>query len=291
MPNAVTSGRVVLVTGASTGIGRACADALHARGWIVYGVSRTITRRVPRPVFTALDADVTREADIVAVLDRITRDHGRLDAVVNCAGYSLGGPVEETSDGQARRQFDANFHGLATVCRLVAQGFRQARAGRIVNVGSLAGHVPMAFQAYYAASKAAVGMFTRALRLELLPYGVTTVLIEPGDVATGFTAARQLAVRVHESHYPAFGRALAVVNRDETSAAGPDAIVPIVVRALEHPSPGPRYTAGPLVQRLGVALQSLLPARLFDVILRKLYELDGVPAAPDATATESLRKR
>ncbi len=266
--------RVVLITGASSGIGRACADRLHASGWTVVGISRTITRSGARPPFVAIDADVTREADVVAVLAQIERDHGRLDAVVNCAGYALAGPVEETPREAAERQFDTNFHGLAAVCRLAARTLRAQGHGHIVNVGSIAGQVPMAFQAYYSSSKAAVAAFTHALRLELRPYGVHTVLVEPGDVSTPFTAARQLASPAGASHYPAFARTLAVIHRDETAAGPPEAVAVLVAQVLESPTPRAVVWAGPWHQRLGAAVRPIVPTRVFDWVLRKLYALD-----------------
>lgn len=269
------AGRVVLVTGASTGIGRACADRLSARGWTVYGVSRTIEQRQPRPAFIAVNVDVSRDGDVRTIFTRIARDTGRLDAVVNCAGYCLAGPIEETAEDAARRQFETNFHGLAGVCRMAARTFREQGHGRIVNIGSLAAHVPMAFQAYYSASKAAVSAFTHALRLELQPFGVQTVLIEPGDFATPFTAARELAAPVEGSRYPSFGRTLRVIERYEVEAAPPDAVAALVTQVLERPAPRAVLWIGPLLQRFGAWMRPLAPAETFDRVLRALYDLDG----------------
>ena len=179
--------RVVLITGASTGIGRACGELLARRGWKVYGVSRHIEQAEPKPGFTCLNADVTNEAALATVLAIIVREAGHLDAVVNAAGYVLAGSVEETSDAEAQRQLATNFFGAATVCRLVTPLLRAQGRGTIVNVGSIAGLVPMPFQAFYSASKAALTSLTRALRLELRPFGVHAVMPvakSPGSTIT-----------------------------------------------------------------------------------------------------------
>lgn len=265
--------KVALVTGASTGMGRATAELLSGRGWKVYGVSRHIEQLAPKPAFTALNADVTREADVAAVLERIARDGGRLDAVVNCAGYALAGAVEETSPDAARAQFETNYLGAANVCRLVIPTMRARGRGHLVNVASIAGLIPMAFQAHYCASKAALTAFTRALRLELLPFGVHAVLVEPGDFATNVTTARRLARPEEASSYPAFARTLAVIRRDETGAAPPNAVAALIARLLDDPSPPPSSTVGPLMQRVAVTLRALVPARWFDWVLTKLYAL------------------
>lgn len=261
--------RVVLVTGASSGIGRLTADLLHARGWTVWGASRGIEKLDPKPAFNCVTLDVADEANVTEVMQRL----GPLDAVVNCAGWVLTGAVEETSTAEARRQFETNYFGVVTVCRLAAAQMRARGRGAIVNVASIAGHIPMAFQAHYSASKAALISLTRALRLELQPFGVQVVSVEPGDFATGITAARQLSVPPERSAYPAFARTLAVINRDETGAAPADEVAECIANVLELRRTPANIQVGPLVQRLAAFLRAVLPARLFDRVLTRLYEL------------------
>lgn len=267
------SARVALVTGASTGIGHATAALLHARGWIVYGVSRGIEGLSPKPPFLTANVDVTRESDVVAVLGRIARESQRLDAVVNCAGYALAGSIEETSLEAARAQLETNFFGVANVCRLALPSLRAHGRGHLVNVGSIAGQVPMAFQGYYSASKAALTAFTRALRLEVFRDGVRVSLVEPGDFATNITAARRLGHPVETSRYPGFARALAVINKDETAASPPKEVAELIVRTLHDSSPRASYLVGPFIQRFAVTLRALVPQRLFDWVLSRLYDL------------------
>lgn len=265
--------RVALVTGASTGIGHATATLLHSRGWIVYGVSRSIEQLSPKPPFITANVDVTKESDVVSVLERIKRDSQRLDAVVNCAGYALAGSIEETSLDAGRAQLETNFLGVANVCRLALPSLRAQGTAHLVNVSSIAGHVPMAFQGYYSASKAALTAFTRALRLEVFRDGVQVSLVEPGDFATNITAARRFGHPVETSRYPAFARTLAVINKDEKAAAPPNEVAELIVRTLEKPNPRASYLVGPFIQRFAVTLRALVPERLFDWVLTKLYDL------------------
>lgn len=269
----MTTPRVVLVTGASSGIGRLTAELLHRRGWTVWGASRSIEQLDPKPAFHCVTLDVSDEANVAAVMERILRESGDLDAVINCAGWVLTGAIEETSTAEARRQFETNYFGVVTLCQLAATHLRARGRGTIVNVASLAGSIPMAFQAHYSASKAALIMLTRALRLELAPFNVQVVSVEPGDFATGITAARQLSFPVERSAYPAFARTLAVINRDETSAAPADEVAERLARVLDQRSPPPSVLVGPFIQRSAVLLRALLPARFFDWVMTKLYEL------------------
>jgi NAD(P)-dependent dehydrogenase (short-subunit alcohol dehydrogenase family) len=265
--------RVALVTGAATGIGRACADLLHAEGWQVFGVSRAIEQANPPPTFTHQNCDVTDEAALSTLVTRITTDAGRLDAVINCAGYVLAGAFEDTTHAEALRQFNTNYFGAANVCRAVLPLLRQQRSGVIVNIGSIAGQVPMAFQAHYSASKAALTALTRALRLELLPFGVHVVIVEPGDFATAITSRREQAREQLPAYADTYTKSLAVIRRDELAAQPPSAVAKLVLRLVTTRDPSPSALVGPWLQRFAVRVRPLVPARFFDWVLRQLYAL------------------
>lgn len=254
-------------------MGKVTADLLQARGWKVYGTSRSVEALTPKPAWVAINADVTDEAAVRRVLQRIEQTEGRLDAVVNCAGYVLAGAVEECSFDQLRAQLDTNYCGVANVCRLALPLMRKQGRGHLVNVSSLAAVIPMAFQAHYSASKAALTAFTRALRLEVAPFGVRAVSIEPGDFSTGVTAARKFARPPETSAYPALARTMRIVHRDETSAAPPDEVARLVARVLDTPKPAASYFVGQLAQTWPARLRPFLPASLFDWLFAKLYAL------------------
>jgi NAD(P)-dependent dehydrogenase (short-subunit alcohol dehydrogenase family) len=191
---------VVLVTGASSGIGKACAERLFARGCRVYGTSRQAPRALAEarmsdlaPMLRMIPLDVTSDASVDAAVGVVVACEGRIDAVVNNAGFGVAGAAELTTIEEAREQFETNFFGTVRVCRAVLPVMRQQGSGRILNVSSIAGRIGIPFQAFYSASKFAIEGFSEALRMEVAPFGVKVVLIEPGDFRTGFTAARRLA--------------------------------------------------------------------------------------------------
>ena len=189
---------VVLVTGASSGIGKACAELLFARGCRVYGTSRQAPRALVEartsdlaPLLRMIPLDVTSDDSVDAAVGVVLACEGRLDAVVNNAGFGVAGAAELTTIEEAREQFETNFFGTVRVCRAVLPVMRQQGSGRILNISSIAGRIGIPFQAFYSASKFAIEGFSEALRMEVAPFGVKVVLIEPGDFRTGFTAARK----------------------------------------------------------------------------------------------------
>ncbi len=180
--------RVVLVTGASSGIGRACAEFLAGRGYRVYGGSR---RLVAGSVVESISMDVGDDASVHAAVSTILAREGRIDILVNNAGIAIAGAVEDTSVEEARDQFDVNFFGVLRVCRAVLPAMREQGAGYIVNIGSIGGLIAIPFQGFYSASKFALEGLSESLRLEVRQFGVHVVLIEPGDHRTGLTDNRR----------------------------------------------------------------------------------------------------
>lgn len=265
---------VVLITGASAGIGKCCAEQLAGKGWQVYGVSRKIEETLPNPAFIVKNVDVTDECAVAQLVNTIVEREGRLDAVINCAGFTISGAFEDTSDAEARRQFDTNFFGAATVCRTVLPIMRAQGRGKIVNVSSIAGIIPIPFQAYYSSSKAALTALTRALRLEVEQLGIHVVAVEPGDYHTEFTQRREVIPQAGTSAYAdAFARALGVIQAHETNAAPPDDVALLVDRILHRDSPRSSYLTGPWFQRFAVFIRPHVPAGLFDWGVSKIYKL------------------
>jgi len=266
--------KVVLITGASSGIGQVCALHLAARGYRVYGTSRHAPEpAAPSDGVTLIPMDVGSEASVDNAVQWILKHEGRLDAVVNNAGYGIAGAVEDTSIAEAQAQFDTNFFGLLRVCRAALPILRKQGSGTLVNIGSMAGLVAIPFQGLYSASKFAVEGLTEALRHEMRPYGVRVVLIEPGDFRTGFTAQRQMvAAAAGSAHAGRCSAAVEVMQRDESAAAQPDAVARLLERILATPSPHLRYLVGSAEQKLGVAiLKKVLPQKAFEAIIARYY--------------------
>jgi NAD(P)-dependent dehydrogenase (short-subunit alcohol dehydrogenase family) len=268
--------RVVLVTGASSGIGLACATRLAERGFRVYGTSR---RGLTGPVgnLTMLTADVTDDQSVdeavAAVLDR----EQRLDIVVNNAGMGIAGAVENTSIEEAKRQFEVNFFGAFRVCRAVLPAMRRQRSGYIVNIGSIGGLIAIPYQAMYSASKFALEGLSEALRMEVRPFGIRVVLIEPGDHKTDLTANRQFTKGPGSTdpYGPSFAVALARTARDEQGGPGPEQIARLLYRIVNQRNPRLRYTIGPVPQRAAVWLKRLSPYSILEYAMRTYYGLGG----------------
>ncbi len=267
--------RVVLITGASSGIGQACALHLTRLGYRVYGTSRqgNLARRGPSPLFELIQMDVDDDASVSAGVDLILSREQRLDAVINNAGLSLVGAVEATTMAEARAQFETDFFGALRVCRAALPVMRQQRAGHVVNISSMAGQIALPFQAVYSAAKFALEGLTEALRLEVQPFGIQVVLVEPGDIQTGIWMRRRHALAAAQAavYAEAFARALSVVEHDEKHGPAPDRVARRVAHILDTPHPRLHYPVGPAYASLALALKRALPAALFEWGLKTYY--------------------
>lgn len=270
--------RVVLVTGVSSGIGQACATHLAGRGFRVYGTSR-------RPAaggaelrdVTILTADVTGDRSVERAVATVLDREGRLDILVNNAGMGIAGPVENTSIEQAKAQFEVNFFGALRVCRAVLPAMRSQRSGYIINIGSIGGILAIPYQSMYSASKFALEGLSEALRMEVRPFGIRVVIIEPGDHKTALTENRQFTEisGATEAYSPSFEAALLKTAHDEQSGPGPEQIARLLDRIVNQSNPRLRYTIGPAPQRAAVWLKRLLPYSILEYAMRTYYGLGG----------------
>jgi NAD(P)-dependent dehydrogenase (short-subunit alcohol dehydrogenase family) len=265
--------RVVLITCASSGIGLACALNLHERGFRVYGTSRSAP--AGRTPFAMLQMDVTDDASIQRGVQTIIEREGRIDAVINNAGIAIAGPLEGTSVEEAQHQLDVNLFGAFRVCRAVLPVMRRQGNGFLVNIGSIAGLIATPYQPFYSASKFALEGLTEALRLEVRPFGIRVVVIEPGDTRTPITQNRTLTRdSATRTAYQSFSPALQRMAQDEQNGPGPESVARLLHRIVDAPNPRLRYTSGPLVQRAAVFLKRFMPNVVLEYGMRKEYGLD-----------------
>jgi len=275
--------RVVLITGASSGIGKACAAHLYAQAYRVYGTSRNadaVSERSSRekggfPLLELIPMNVNSEESVNRVVEHIVNREGRLDVVVNCAGYGLAGAAEDTPVEEARAQMETNFLGVFRVCRAVLPIMRRQHGGYIVNISSIGGLIGIPFQSLYSASKFAVEGFTEALRAEVHRFGIRVVMIEPGDFHTGFTAHRRKAsgTEGNPAYKDRFAKALGVMEKDEVNGPTPEKIGYLLEKIITAKSPRLRYRVGPLSEKGAVELKKILPSKLFERAIMWYYQV------------------
>lgn len=275
------TGRTVLITGCSSGIGKATAARLAAVGWEVWATARRLETLADLTDCRHLQLDVTDEPSMQAAVDTVLAESGRLDALVNNAGYSLSGAVETLDLADIRREFETNVFGLVRLTQLVLPAMREQRSGRIVNMGSMGGKLTFPGGGAYHASKYAVEAFSDALRFEVSGFGIQVVLIEPGLITSSFDDAAVASMDLDaEGPYRRFNRAVAT----STTAAyagplarlggPPEAVAKVVETALTVAHPKPRYTVT-LSAPASIAMRHVLGDRGWDFAMRAQFPRPG----------------
>lgn len=268
----VATNPVAIVTGASSGIGEATARALHAAGFQTFAAARRIDRlrALESTGIRAVSLDLTDDASMRELVEGIVATTGRIDVLVNNAGYGSYGAIEDVSPNEARRQFDVNVFGAMRMAQLVLPSMRERRTGTIINVSSMGGRIYLPLGGWYHATKFAIEALSDCMRIEVAPHGIQVVVIEPGairtewsgiaadslDATSGFGAYAHLAATVSQAM-----RADDLARR----SSPPSLIANVIVNAAQSRRPRTRYVAGYLARPL-IALRSLLPDRWFDVV-------------------------
>jgi NAD(P)-dependent dehydrogenase (short-subunit alcohol dehydrogenase family) len=269
--------KVILLTGASSGIGYDTATRLAKQGHKVYGAARRIDKMQPLKELgvTPIKMDVTDDASMIAGVNAVLEAEGRIDVLVNNAGYGYFGAIENVSMEEARKQLEVNVFGLARLTQLVIPHMRQQGSGRIVNLASIAGKLALYFGGWYHVSKFAVEGFSDALRMELKPYGIDVVIIEPGGIRTewGVIAADHLAESskgtVYEQAALNEANAMKYTYTRAKLLSNPSVIAKAICKGVNRRHPKARYRTGMGSHSL-VFLHWLLPSKWWDGLMRSL---------------------
>jgi len=279
-----TNPRIALVTGASSGIGEATAERLAQAGYKVYGTSRR-GAQAGRWSFEMLALDVTSDESVEAAVSEVMRREGRIDLLVNNAGFGVApAGAEESSIDQARSIFETNFFGLVRMTRAVVPHMRRQGNGRIINIGSVLGLLPMPYGALYAATKHAVEGYSESLDHELRTRGIRVSVIEPAYTKTSFDANFMEPDAKLDEYREARAHVNKRVNEVMTTAEHPSVVADTVLKAAGAAHPKVRYAAGKLANRLRL-LRRFAPAGLVDAGIRKDLRLDAATASqPPRTA-------
>lgn len=265
--------KVILVTGASSGIGLATASLLHKKGHTVYGVSRNIRQEdVP---FTGLKMDVANAGEVAAVIAEIVNREHRIDVLINSAGFGMAGAVEEMAIESMKAQFEVNFFGLLQVTQPVIGLMRKQGSGLIINISSIGGLMGLPFQGIYSASKFALEGLSEALRMELYPYHIEVKLIIPGDINTSFTSNRKIApgILADDPYTGQFKTSLAQIEKDEKNGVSPERVAVKIERIIRKRKSRFRHIVSIPLQRLAVTLKRILPYNRFEKMMKQHYKL------------------
>jgi short-subunit dehydrogenase len=266
--------QTVLITGASSGIGEAVAKLLQTHGFTVFGTTRS-PNPPQRDGIRMLTLDVDSEESVRRCVDQVLSEGGgRIDVLVNNAGYALIGAAEETSIAEAKEQFETNFFGVARVTNAVLPAMRQAKTGKIVTIGSLAGLMAIPFNAYYSATKFALEAYIEALWYELRPFGISVSLIEPGFVRTAISHASRVPSKTLSEYDEVRSRFGAAMRRAVKDGLAPELVAQAVLRAAQGQAPQLRYRVGGAARWLP-RLRNATPWRVFASGVRRTFALDA----------------
>jgi short-subunit dehydrogenase len=264
--------KVILVTGASSGLGLATAKALQADGHTVYGTSRN-AKKIKDVPFKPLSMDVTDDASVTAAIDKIIKAEGKIDVLINNAGNGITGPLYAMPVDIAKKQFEVNFFGVVRVSSAVLPGMIEKKQGVVINIGSLAGLFGLPYQGLYSASKFAIEGYSESLRMELQNTGIKVVVVNPGDFKTDFTASREKVPfpLENEKLKAEYHAAVAGMEKDESIGADPSVLAAKIVKIVNTKSPKHNYLVGAIGQTIAVTLKATLPGWLFVKLMNDHY--------------------
>ncbi|HRX42456.1 MAG TPA: SDR family oxidoreductase [Clostridia bacterium] len=263
----------ILITGVSSGIGRACAEYLAGEGHSIFGTTRNRENNgVTKGNITYIYMDVRDGESVRAAIEKVTELSGGIDVLVNNAGMGMGGAIEDTAYGEMAAHFETNTFGSINVINEVLPYMRKSGKGHIINIGSVAAYISIPFQAAYSASKAAITSYTYSLRNEVSPFGIKVSIIHPGDLKTNFTSNRKMTNKSTEDspYYERMMRSLETMARDEQNGGDPIVIAKAVNRIMSKKNPPIAVTVGIKYKLISFAFR-IVPARIREAIVASIY--------------------
>jgi len=264
---------VVLVTGGSSGIGRAICTFLSGKGYEVFGTTRNLSKHGQPESFVLLEMDVSKQETITKAIHEVYSKAGRLDILINNAGVGITGPLEETPVAEIHHAFETNVYGPIRVAQTVVPKMREQGSGLIVNITSIAGFMGLPFRGIYSASKGALEVAMEALRMEVKGFGIKVSCLAPGDFATNIAAGRYHVPATPSSPYPAYQRTLEMINEDVDKASNPILVAEKVYKIIQKTHPKVHYAVGDFMQKMSLRLKRLLPDKIFEKLLLNHYKL------------------
>ena len=264
---------IILITGASSGIGKAIGEYLYHKGFTVYGTSRN-PDRVTNSLFPLLALEVRDERSIREAVEKIIRISGRIDVLINNAGVGITGPLEEIPADEIRKNFETNLFGPIAVIKAVLPHMRAQKSGLVINITSIAGYMGLPYRSIYSASKGALELVTEALRMEVMPFNIRITNVAPGDFATNIAAGRYHAPLNPASDYAkTYEMILDEMNAHVDSGSNPSEMGEAIYKIINTREPKIHYKVGAFMQKFSIVLKRVLPDRVYEKMLMKHYKL------------------
>ncbi|AZQ44083.1 SDR family oxidoreductase [Nonlabens ponticola] len=264
---------VVLVTGGSSGIGKAIAQYLHDRNYKVYGTSRSPEKYADLP-FTLLQLDVQDQISVNKAVEELIQREGKLDILINNAGVGITGPMEETPIDEVKHAMDTNFYGPLRVLQAVLPHMRKQKSGRVINITSIAGYMGLPYRGIYSASKGALEIATEAYRMECAHLNIHFSNVAPGDFATNISAGRFHAPVKENGDYAAgYKHTLNLIDEHVEDGSDPIEVAQVIHKILQQSNPGIHYKVGSFLQKFSITLKKILPEKSYEKMLKKHYGL------------------
>jgi short-subunit dehydrogenase len=265
--------KVVLITGASSGIGNAIANFLTEKGYKVYGTSRN-PKTQPSSLFKMIALDVLDVASINTAIDFIIEKEGKLDVLVNNAGMGITGPVEDTPTEEMRKVFDTNLFGAIDVMKVVLPQMRIQKSGTIINITSIAGYMGLPFRGLYSATKGALELVTESVRMEVKNFGINVVNVAPGDFATNIAAGRYHTPVFEKSAYKEkYQENLDLMDAHVDGGMDPVEMAKVIFKIINTKNPKVHYKVGGFMEKFSIVLKRVLPDKMYEKLLMNHYKL------------------
>ncbi len=266
--------KVILITGGSSGIGKAIGTFLTTKGHKVYGTARDVQRYPDFTAFKLIDLDVRDESSTKRAVERVLEKEGKLDVLINNAGVGITGPVEETPQEAIDNVFNINFYGPVRMMKAVLPQMRKQKQGLIINITSIAGFMGLPYRGYYSASKGALGILTETLRMEAKEFGIKITNVAPGDYATNIAAGRYHAPLKEDSPYKTpYSSALSSMDAHVDSGGDPIEVARKIEKIIRKAHPNVHYPVGAFLQKFSLRLKRILPDKMYEKLLLNHYKL------------------
>ncbi|WP_027076020.1 SDR family oxidoreductase [Maribacter antarcticus] len=260
--------KTVLITGGSSGIGKAIGTYLTTKGHIVYGTTRNISKYPDFVAFSLLEMDVREPKSILLAVSELIKKEGRLDVLINNAGVGITGPLEETPNIEILKAFDTNFNGPLNVIKTVLPQMRIQNSGLVINITSIAGYMGLPYRGIYSATKGALEIITESLRLETREFGIQVTCIAPGDFATNIASGRYHApVKEGSPYQKVYSKTLTTIDNHVEAGGNPLEVAKLVDEIMNTEYPKIHYKVGSFMQKFSVILKRILPDKWYEQLL------------------------